>query len=132
MADDGTGGRTGTLHGEEAECGEFAAHCASCRCERVFVRPPTGNLRHLILTLLTGGLWLIVWLAVSIERSIRPWRCEICGWHKPEARVPLREALRMGEFALEGQIARKQTPGARIVTGPWTIHRAEIPGRAGG
>jgi type VI protein secretion system component VasK len=68
----------------------------------VFVTPQTRHVRHVLATLLTGGVWLFVWLAVCIERSMRPWRCKECGWHKPEFRVPLREALEMGESALHG------------------------------
>jgi hypothetical protein len=39
---------------------------------------------HLVLTVCTAGLWLISWVAVCIGNYIRPWRCEHCGWQKPE------------------------------------------------
>jgi hypothetical protein len=81
---------------------EFCAYCAQCRSERLFVPLRIRHLFHLMITLLTGGLWLIVWLALSIERAIRPLRCSHCGWYKPEFRVPLQEALQLGEAALDG------------------------------
>jgi len=37
-----------------------------------------------VLVLLTGGLWLVSWVALCIGKVMRPWRCEHCGWHKPE------------------------------------------------
>ena len=39
---------------------------------------------HVMLSLATGGLWLVSWLALCIGKFMRPWRCEHCGWHKPE------------------------------------------------
>jgi hypothetical protein len=66
----------------------------------LFVRHQIQHTIHLFATLLSIGLWLIPWLAICIEGAIRPWRCEACGWHKPEFRVPLKEALKMGESAV--------------------------------
>lgn len=43
---------------------------------------------HLVLTICTGGLWLVSWVAVCIGQVMRPWRCEHCGWHKPLFRNP--------------------------------------------
>src|SRR5208337_444510 len=100
MAGDRVGGRTEKQATASADSEEIVAHCTSCRCERIFVRARVRHLRHFMSTLLTGGLWLIAWLAVSIARSIRPWRCENCGWHKPEFRGHLREAIQLGEAAL--------------------------------
>jgi len=65
----------------------FQAHCTRCKCGRMFVKHQVNHAGHLLATLLTGGLWAISWIAVCIEGSLRPWRCEVCGWHKPECRV---------------------------------------------
>jgi len=107
MVDYGVVGKTALKMRQMTQQDELIAHCASCRCERIFERPKTRHLRHLMSTLLTGGLWSFVWLAVSIERALRPWRCEQCGWHKPEFRTSLQEALQMGEAALHG--SRRQS-----------------------
>lgn len=39
---------------------------------------------HFVLTLITGGLWAISWMALWIGNYVRPWRCEHCGCHGPE------------------------------------------------
>jgi hypothetical protein len=41
-----------------------------------------------VLSVLTAGLWIISWIALCIGKVMRPWRCEHCGWHKPEFRPP--------------------------------------------
>ncbi len=53
---------------------------------------PLANRRHLLLTLLTAGIWSVAWAALFLGKCLRPWRCRACGWHKPEFRktVPLR------------------------------------------
>jgi hypothetical protein len=40
-------------------------------------RPGTNHILHLILSLITGGLWLIVWIGVAIKFG--GWQCPICG-----------------------------------------------------
>ncbi len=64
----------------------FKAHCPHCRQESVFVRARVSNTRHLLLTLATGGLWGVVWAGLLLGKGMRPWRCGMCGWHKPEFR----------------------------------------------
>lgn len=40
-------------------------------------RPTPNHLLHLILSVVTGGLWLIVWFLVAMND--KPYRCPICG-----------------------------------------------------
>jgi len=63
------------------------AYCPSCRHHQTFVRVKTNHWAHLALSVLTCGLWLVSWGAVCLGVLLRPWRCEHCGWHKPEFRV---------------------------------------------
>jgi len=67
---------------------DFADCCIAamrlCRHRQVFVRAESNHLLNLFLTVLTGGLWLVSWVAVCIGKSMRPWCCEHCGWHEPE------------------------------------------------
>jgi hypothetical protein len=56
----------------------------------VFIHARVRNRRHLLLTVLTGGAWCLVWLALLFGKSLRPWRCRTCGWHKPEFRTTTR------------------------------------------
>ena len=65
----------------------FAAHCPHCRCQSTFIPARLSHQRHLCVTILTFGLWSIVWLALLLGKSLRPWRCNTCGWHKPEFRA---------------------------------------------
>lgn len=62
----------------------FKAHCPHCRHETLFVRARLSNRRHLLLTIVTAGLWAIAWCTLFIGKCLRPWRCSLCGWHKPE------------------------------------------------
>jgi len=62
------------------------AHCPRCGHEQLFVRVKITPLLHLGLTILTFGLWFVCWIALCIGRLVRPWRCDQCGWHKPEFR----------------------------------------------
>jgi hypothetical protein len=72
----------------------FTAHCPHCRQEQTFVHAHLSHRRHLLLTILTAGIWSVVWMALFIGKCLRPWRCGVCGWHKPEFRktIPLRGA----------------------------------------
>jgi len=51
--------------------------CKSCEERRKLFRKGSNHVLHLILTLLTVGLWAIVWLGVSIKFG--GWRCDTCG-----------------------------------------------------
>jgi predicted RNA-binding Zn-ribbon protein involved in translation (DUF1610 family) len=69
-----------------AESTGFTAHCPNCRRETVWVKARISHGWHLLLIVVTGGLWTVSWLALLIGKVMRPWRCEVCGWHKPEFR----------------------------------------------
>jgi len=45
------------------------------------------------MAVLTGGLWIVSWIALCIGKVMRPWRCEHCGWHKPEFGHQLEPAI---------------------------------------
>jgi len=62
------------------------AHCTRCGHEQLFVEVEISHLVHLAVTFATFGLWLVGWLSVCVSKIMRPWRCEHCGWHKPEFR----------------------------------------------
>jgi hypothetical protein len=72
------------MHSHRRRRNRLHAYCSRCRHKQVFVRAANNHLLHLFLTVLTGGLWLVSWVAVCIGKSRRPWRCEHCGWHEPE------------------------------------------------
>ena len=55
---------------------ETTKFCASCNRNVLAVRPGTSRLRQLRLTMLTLGLWSIVWIADAFRRP--GWRCSVC------------------------------------------------------
>lgn len=52
-------------------------YCPHCKQRVLVVRPGANHIVHLLLTFLTCGLWLIVWILVAIR--IGNWSCEQCG-----------------------------------------------------
>ncbi|KON79399.1 hypothetical protein PA01_12710 [Azoarcus sp. PA01] len=51
--------------------------CKACGKRTVVFRKGTNHVLHLILTILTAGVWLIVWFGVSVKFG--GWRCTECG-----------------------------------------------------
>jgi hypothetical protein len=61
------------------------AYCTFCQRRIRAERPGTNHLLHLLLTLVTGGVWLIVWLLCSIR--IGGYRCPMCGGRRLKFRL---------------------------------------------
>jgi len=53
--------------------------CNRCGRHRLFTRPGTNHILHLLLSLVTVGLWLPIWLLCAIR--VGGWRCTVCGSH---------------------------------------------------
>lgn len=51
--------------------------CKPCGKQTIVFRKGTNHILHLLLSILTGGLWLIIWLGVAIKFG--GWRCTQCG-----------------------------------------------------
>lgn len=51
--------------------------CGGCQRQVLAARPGTNHVLHLILTVLTVGLWLIPWLLSCVK--IGGWKCQTCG-----------------------------------------------------
>jgi hypothetical protein len=56
---------------------QTSAFCWSCDAQTLHQRPGVNHILHLLLSIVTLGLWLIVWLLVSIQ--VGGWRCSRCG-----------------------------------------------------
>ena len=54
--------------------------CELCNTTRKVERKGTNHILHLLITLVTFGFWLIIWILVSVK--IGGWRCEQCGTTK--------------------------------------------------
>ena len=53
-------------------------YCHYCQRMTLHSREGVNHLLHLILTILTSGLWLLVWIALIVMSKFRPWYCEVC------------------------------------------------------
>ena len=62
-----------SIMGEERKGG----WCENCNRQTVVYRPTPNHVLHLLMTILLCGLWLIVWIGVSIRFG--GWRCTVCG-----------------------------------------------------
>ncbi len=56
---------------------EARGFCPECGRNVLIRRPGTNHLLHLILAIITGGLWIPIWLLCSIRTG--GWRCTNCG-----------------------------------------------------
>lgn len=52
--------------------------CAACQRPTPHLRPSTSHVLHLLLSLITVGVWLPVWLLVA-QSNRRQGQCEVCG-----------------------------------------------------
>ena len=52
--------------------------CNECGKERTFYRTLPNHKLHLILSILTGGLWLVSWLSLIFNQKHLPWTCGAC------------------------------------------------------
>ena len=56
---------------------ESTGFCQVCNKNMLLRRKGTNHILHLILSLITGGLWIIIWVLVTIK--VGGWRCTTCG-----------------------------------------------------
>lgn len=52
--------------------------CRTCGAYRRFEKEKANHILHLLLTIVTGGLWLIVWIMASCFGGSN-WSCSVCG-----------------------------------------------------
>jgi len=58
--------------------------CNPCQANTGHLREKPNHLLHFLLTIVTGGIWIIVWLAVVLTWRKHEWLCMGCG--KPYAK----------------------------------------------
>ncbi len=59
---------------------EKSSYCKDCDKKVLKKRKGTNHLLHLILSFLTAGIWIIVWILTAIKFG--GWYCSICGSKK--------------------------------------------------
>lgn len=52
-------------------------YCSNCKCNVYAEKVNTNHVVNFILTILTGGLWIIPWLIFTITQSFT--KCGQCG-----------------------------------------------------
>ena len=57
--------------------------CQRCNRWVVASRQSPNHILHLILAVLTGGLWIIPWLCITGVANGKGFRCQVCGWEAP-------------------------------------------------
>jgi hypothetical protein len=56
---------------------ESTAFCKQCGRQVLARRTAPSHLFHAIMTILTLGVWLIIWLIAALGSGA--WRCSVCG-----------------------------------------------------
>ena len=51
--------------------------CDHCEEYVLAVRKRPNHILHLLLSIITGGIWIIIWILVSVKMG--GWRCSKCG-----------------------------------------------------
>ena len=54
-------------------------YCRTCEAPVLAVKQTPSHVLHLLLSIVTAGLWILVWLALTIGASFRSFRCPTCG-----------------------------------------------------
>jgi len=57
--------------------------CSKCGHHQLFEKSEINHRLHFVLTLITGGLWSVSWIALVVMHRLRPWRCQQCHCSSP-------------------------------------------------
>ncbi len=55
------------------------SYCTSCDHSRPFQKQGASNILHLLLSIVTAGLWLPIWLLCGLSAVLKPYHCPQCG-----------------------------------------------------
>ena len=100
-------------------------YCLSCDRPVLAEKQRPSHVLHLILTLLTAGLWLIVWLLLSLPSTPR---CPHCGSSKTTGRIP--RAAPSAALSVTGVPAmpRQLSPGWIVVAVVVVVYILRVAG----
>jgi len=54
-------------------------YCKTCGQSRLFTKQSVNHVLHLILSVLTGGVWVVIWILAGLASLLTPFRCTDCG-----------------------------------------------------
>ena len=63
-----------------------AGYCNACQIRTTLQAQTPNHILHLLLTLVTAGVWAIVWLLLALQRA--PYRCSRCGGFNITFKIP--------------------------------------------
>lgn len=75
---------------------QTTAYCYVCGKQSRYVKPRINHTLHLILAIVTIGIWGIVWLILGLSNSGKPVRCVTCGTSKGSGRRAAEKAAAQG------------------------------------
>ena len=58
---------------------EKTMFCHRCQKNVLARRQNLSHVLHLLLAIVTGGLWLVVWLVLGAMNARKPFLCSVCG-----------------------------------------------------
>lgn len=90
-----------------------------CPDDRMMVRAERKGVNHtlhLLLTVLTAGIWAIVWAMLALETKGKPWVCPHCGGKTVSPGMHhASEAIRdLGEIARGGPEPERQSGSYKV------------------
>ena len=56
-------------------------NCSKCQKKTLHIEQKMNHILHLLLSIVTAGVWIIVWVILAILHSNKP-QCTICGHNK--------------------------------------------------
>lgn len=54
-------------------------NCTFCNQPRPFTKQAPSHILHLILSVVTVGIWIPVWILMVVLNAFKPYRCTTCG-----------------------------------------------------
>ena len=72
---------------------QSSSYCQSCGKVTLHAKEGISNLLHLVLSIVTVGLWIPVWIFLGMKSAGSRSRCQVCGtkstgYAGPSARTP--------------------------------------------
>ena len=55
------------------------SYCQACCENRPFEKQSASHVLHLLLSIVTFGVWLPVWFLCALSAGFQPWHCPMCG-----------------------------------------------------
>ncbi len=56
-------------------------YCKACKSKTMHVQPSTSHILHLLLSIITSGIWIVIWIIIAMNNSSKA-QCTQCGKDK--------------------------------------------------